>query len=220
DATLDQANAIFKKALSGVKLTDKEVEQYKGYVLIFLGKQYNAHKWTQQYHIGAMRNNSARYMRTLGADTGFDAIMDTPFSKKLAQILNRLDETDELPKTILYSLNPSANEVLSALKNCFQSSGTIAKIQFGSAWWFNDQQSGIDRQLTALNEMGLISKFVGMLTDSRSFMSYPRHEFFRRLLCDRFGQLIERGEYPRDIEFVGKVIEDICYNNAKNYFAK
>ena len=159
-------------------------------------------------------------MRLLGADTGFDAIEDQPFAAKLSQILDALDQTDELPKTILYCLNPRDNEVLAAIINCFQQAGVVGKLQFGSAWWFNDQKDGIERQLTALSQLGLLSKFVGMLTDSRSFLSYTRHEYFRRILCNTFGNLIERGEYPCDIDTVGAIVQDVCYNNAVRYFAK
>ena len=159
-------------------------------------------------------------MELLGPDTGFDSIEDQPFAKKLSSLINRLDSTDELPKTILYCLNPRDNEVLAALINCFQKSGVQSKLQFGSAWWFNDQKDGMQRQLTALSQVSLLSRFVGMLTDSRSFLSYTRHEYFRRILCDMLGELIENGEYPGDIGFVGKIVEDICYNNAEAYFTK
>lgn len=219
-ATESEADEIFKAALRGESLTREQEEKYRGYVLLHLGRQYAAHKWVQQYHIGALRNNSSRYMRLLGADTGFDAVEDQPFAAKLSRILDALDSTDELPKTILYCLNPRDNEVLAAIINCFQQSGTVGKLQFGSAWWFNDQKDGIERQLTALSQMGLLSKFVGMLTDSRSFLSYTRHEYFRRVLCNMLGNLIERGEYPCDLETVGGIVQDICYNNAVAYFSK
>ena len=219
-ATRDEADEIVKLALSGGKLTRKQEEQYKGYVLVHLGRQYARLHWVQQYHIGALRNNSSRYMNLLGADTGFDAIEDQPFASKLSAILNALDQTDELPKTILYCLNPRDNEVLATIINCFQQSGIVGKLQFGSAWWFNDQKDGMERQLTALSQVALISKFVGMLTDSRSFLSYTRHEYFRRVLCNMLGNLIENGEYPNDIATVGQIVEDICYNNAVVYFKK
>lgn len=220
DATAEQVDAIIKIALSGGKLTNEQVQMYKGYVLVHLGREYSAHKWVQQYHIGALRNNSSRYMRLLGADTGFDAIEDQPFAKKLASLMNKLDETDQLPKTILYCLNPRDNEVLATLINCFQQSGVSGKIQFGSAWWFNDQKDGMTRQMTALMQVGLLSKFVGMLTDSRSFLSYTRHEYFRRILCDLLGEILENGGYPYEVEFVGKIVQDVCYNNAIDYFSK
>ena len=211
---------IVKKALAGEPLTPVEIAQYKGFILVFLGREYSKRGWVMQYHIGAMRNNSSRNFRELGPDTGFDAIGDTTFAPKLSALLDTLDSTDELPKTILYTLNPRENEVLAALMNCFQRAGTVGKIQFGSGWWFNDQKDGMERQMTALSNVALISKFVGMLTDSRSFLSYTRHEYFRRILCNFFGDLIENGEYPDDIETVGKIVEDICYNNAVAYFKK
>ena len=178
-ATEEEVDDIFRTALHGETITREQEEKYRGYLLVRLGRMYSAHKWVQQYHIGALRNNSSRYMRTLGADTGFDAVEDQPFASKLSHILDALDSTDELPKTILYCLNPRDNEVLAAMINCFQQSGIVGKLQYGSAWWFNDQKDGIERQLTALSQMGLVSKFVGMLTDSRSFLSYTRHEYFR-----------------------------------------
>lgn len=219
-ATKEQVDKIVKKSLGGDDLTQHEIEQYKGYILVHLGRQYARLHWVQQYHIGALRNNSARYMRELGPDTGFDAIEDRTFAKKLSMLLDTLDGTNELPKTILYCLNPRDNEVLATIMNCFQQAGVVGKMQFGSAWWFNDQKDGMERQLTALSQLGLLSKFVGMLTDSRSFLSYTRHEYFRRIVCNMLGELIEEGEYPADIEFVGSVVQDICYNNAVNYFKK
>ena len=219
-AEKETVDGILKKALNGESLTRTEIEQYKGYVLVHLGRQYARLRWVQQYHIGALRNNSRRNLIQLGPDTGFDAIEDQSFAKKLSLLLDTLDSTDELPKTILYCLNPRDNEVLAALMNCFQQGGVPGKMQFGSAWWFNDQKDGMERQLTALSQLGLISRFVGMLTDSRSFLSYARHEYFRRIVCNLFGRLIENGEYPDNIEFVGRIVQDICYNNAVKYFAK
>ena len=206
--------------MKGEPISYSEQGKYKGYMLLYLGRLYNKYKWVQQYHIGALRNNSKRALKNLGADTGFDAIEDQTFAAKLSAIMGALDETDELPKTILYCLNPRDNEVLATLMNCFQHEGVPGKIQFGSGWWFNDQKDGMIRQMEALSSVAQISLFVGMLTDSRSFLSYPRHEYFRRLLCNRFGNLIENGEYPNDIEFVGKIVQDICYNNAVKYFSK
>ena len=219
-ATEEECEAIFKKALAGEPLTACEVEQYKGALLIALGRIYKEFGWVQQYHIGALRNNSRRMFSLLGPDTGYDAIGDTNFAPKLSAVLSALDETDELPKTVLYCLNPRDNETLAAMMNCFQDGKTRGKIQFGSGWWFNDQKDGMQRQMEALMQVGLISQFVGMLTDSRSFLSYTRHEYFRRILCSKLGALLEGGEYPYDIEFVGKMVEDICYNNAMRYFAK
>ncbi|MCQ2414053.1 MAG: glucuronate isomerase [Clostridia bacterium] len=217
--TKEEVSAIFGKGLAGEKLSAEELEKYKGYLIVALGKMYSKKNWVQQYHIGALRNNSLRNYRTLGPDTGFDAINDATFAPKLSAILSALDENGELPKTILYCLNPRDNEVLAALMNCFQNE-IPGKIQFGSGWWFNDQKDGMMRQMESLMQVGLISKFVGMLTDSRSFLSYTRHEFFRRILCEKLGKLIENGEYPADIEFVGGIVKDVCYNNAASYFTK
>lgn len=219
-ATDEELEAIFAKALRGEKLDADEVEKHKGALLIALGKMYHELGWVQQYHIGALRNNSERCYRALGPDTGYDAINDRNFAPKLSAVMNELDKTDELPKTVLYCLNPRDNETLAAMMNCFQSGGVKGKIQFGSGWWFNDQKDGMQRQMEALMQVGLISQFVGMLTDSRSFLSYTRHEYFRRILCSKLGALIEGGEYPCDLEFVGKIVEDICYNNANRYFNK
>lgn len=217
-ATEAEVDAVIKSVLSGNKPTAKEVEQYKGFLLVFLGRQYHARGWVQQYHIGALRNVSTAKFGKLGADCGCDTIGDKTFASKLSQILDSLDQTDQLPKTILYCLNPRDNEVLAAMMNCFQQGGIVGKIQYGSAWWFNDQKDGMNRQMETLMQVGLISKFVGMLTDSRSFLSYVRHEYFRRILCNKLAGLIENGEYPDDIEFVGKIVGDICYHNAEKYF--
>ena len=217
--TEEEAAAAFKKAYNGEALTESEIAKYKGCLLVYLGKLYHKKGWVQQYHIGALRNNSLRNFNRIGPDTGYDAINDATFAPKLSALLSALDEEDTLPKTILYTLNPRDNEVLATIMNCFQG-GTPGKIQFGSGWWFNDQKDGMCRQMEALMQLGLISKFVGMLTDSRSFLSYTRHEYFRRILCSKLGELIEGGEYPNDLETVGKIVEDVCYNNAVNYFKK
>ena len=218
-ATGEEVEAIYAKALSRQPLTKDEIEQYKGALLIALGKIYNELGWSQQYHIGALRNNSARMFAKLGPDTGYDAINDNNYAPKLSAVLSELDKTGELPKTVLYCLNPRDNETLAAMMNCFQG-GVRGKIQYGSGWWFNDQKDGMQKQMETLMQFGLISQFVGMLTDSRSFLSYTRHEYFRRILCSKIGALLENGEYPYDIPTVGKMIEDICYNNANAYFAK
>ncbi len=217
-ASEEEVNAIAVKAIKGEKLTASEIAKYRGFIIIFLGREYHAHKWVQQYHIKALRNNNGRMMRSVGADTGFDSINDGQIAAPLSKILNTLDSTDELPKTIVYSLNPSDNEVLATLAFCFAEPGVPGKMQLGSGWWFLDQKDGMEKQLTALSNLGLLSRFIGMLTDSRSFISYTRHEYFRRVLCNFLGDLVENGEYPNDMEFLGKVVEDICYNNAKRYF--
>lgn len=219
-ATDEECELIFRKGISGEPVTKLEVEKYKGTLLVFLGRVYKELGWVQQYHIGASRNNSRRNYKALGPDTGFDAINDETFAPKLSALMSALDENDELPKTILYCLNPRDNEVLASLMNCFQDGKTRGKIQFGSGWWFNDQKDGMQRQMETLMQMGLISEFVGMLTDSRSFLSYTRHEYFRRILCSKLGALLENGEYPYDLEFVGRIVENICYNNSVNYFKK
>ena len=219
-ATDDECEEIFAKAVRGDKLTLEEIGKYKGSLLVHLGKVYHELGWVQQYHIGALRNNSTRQYKLLGADTGYDSINDTCFAREISAIMNALDLEDKLPKTILYCLNPRDNEVLATMMNCFQSGGVAGKIQFGSGWWFNDQKDGMQKQMEALMQVGLISRFVGMLTDSRSFLSYTRHEYFRRILCSKLGDLIENGEYPADYETVGKIVENICYNNAIEYFKK
>jgi glucuronate isomerase len=214
----DEVNAILIKKLGNNDLTHEEIEKYHGFILIFLGKEYARLNWAQQYHLNAKRNNSSRMMKLVGPDTGFDSINDYSFVPKLSQILDILDSTNELPKTILYSLNPKDNEAIATICNCFNDGFTKSKMQYGSAWWFNDQKDGMEEQIKTLCNMGLISNFIGMLTDSRSFLSYPRHDYFRRILCNIFGNFIENGEYPNDIPFVGQIIQNICFQNAWNYF--
>ena len=217
-STPEECEAIFAKAKAGEPVSDVERGKYKGALMIFLGRVYNELGWVQQYHIGAIRNNSKRMFALLGPDKGYDSIHDENFAAKLSAVMGALDESGELPRTVLYCLNPRDNEVLATMMNCFQDGKIRGKIQFGSGWWFNDQKDGMQRQMEALMQTGLISEFIGMLTDSRSFLSYTRHEYFRRILCSKLGALIENGEYPCDIEFVGKIVENICYNNAYNYF--
>ena len=183
--------------------------------MVYFGQLNSAKGWTMQLHMGPIRNNSTRMFDNLGPDTGFDSIGDRPIAEPLSRFLNKLDLTAELPKTILYNINPSDNETLATMCGNFSDGSVAGKIQFGSGWWFLDQKNGMEKQLEALSQLGLISRFVGMLTDSRSFLSFPRHEYFRRILCNLFGKDMENGEIPYDLEMVGKVIEDICYNNAK-----
>lgn len=211
-------DGIFKSAMSGKKLTQTEVDAYKSYTLIQLGKKYKELDWAMQLHIGALRNNNSRMFAKLGADTGFDSISDYCIAYPLSKLLNALESTDKLPKTILYTLNPKDNYVLATMLGNFQSSSTAGKIQFGSGWWFNDQRDGMTEQMKALANLGALCKFVGMLTDSRSFLSYTRHEYFRRILCNLLGTWVENGEFPSDMKTLGKIVEDICYNNAVNYF--
>lgn len=174
--------------------------------------------WVQQYHIGAFRNNNLRQLKLSGADTGWDSIGDFAQGQPMTKFLGRLNAEDKLTKTILYNLNPADNEVIATMAGNFNDGSVPGKIQFGSAWWFLDQKDGMTKQLNALSNMGLISRFVGMITDSRSFLSYPRHEYFRRIVCNLFGDEIENGELPNDIDWTGKIIGDICSNNARNYF--
>lgn len=220
EATLEEVNHIFLKALNDEKLTKEEVEKYFTLTMISLGRMYSKHNMVMQLHIGALRNNNTRMFEKLGADVGFYSIDDGEIATGISRLLDSLDMTDELPKTILYCLNPKDNEVLGTMIGNFQGGGVAGKIQFGSGWWFNDQKDGMERQMMALSQLGLISQFVGMLTDSRSFLSYTRHEYFRRILCNYIGNLVENGEYPCDMEILGEIIENICYNNIEKYINK
>ena len=216
-ATLEEVDNIFKKALNGEELSIEEIQKYSTLTMISLGRMYSKRNMVMQLHIGALRNNNTRMFKKLGADVGFDSIDDGEIATGISRLLDSLDMTDELPKTILYCLNPKDNEVLGTMIGNFQGGGIAGKIQFGSGWWFNDQKDGMERQMMALSQLGLISQFVGMLTDSRSFLSYTRHEYFRRILCNYIGGLVENGEYPCDMEILGEIIENICYNNIEKY---
>ncbi|MCG8708759.1 glucuronate isomerase [Brenneria sp. 4F2] len=216
DATLD---AILSRRLSGGKITPEEAAQFKTAVLLFLGSEYHRREWVQQYHIGALRNNNSRQLRLIGPDTGFDSINDLPLALPLSRLLDAQATSNHLPKTILYCLNPRDNEVISTMVGNFQGEGMPGKMQFGSGWWFNDQKDGMQRQMTQLAQLGLLSRFVGMLTDSRSFLSYTRHEYFRRILCQMIGRWVEDGEAPADLPLLGEMVKNICFDNAKNYFA-
>jgi glucuronate isomerase len=218
-ATYEEANAIFKKGMKGEKITAEEQDKYKGYILVFLGKQYAKYNWVQQYHIGALRNNSKSMLKQIGPDTGFDAIEDAVYMEKLSALLGELDGQNALPKTILYCLNPRDNYALTVLAGCFQKEGFKSKVQVGTAWWFLDQQDGMRQNLETTMQVAIISQSVGMLTDSRSFLAYPRHEYYRRLLCQMLGRLVESGQYPAsEMETLGKIVEDVCYNNASEFF--
>ena len=217
NTTMEEVDAIFKKALAGETLSIEEIEKYSTLTMISLGRMYSKRGMVMQLHIGALRNNNTRMFKKLGADVGFDSIDDGEVATSLSRLLDSLDITDELPKTILYCLNPKDNEVLGTMLGNFQGGGVAGKIQFGSGWWFNDQKDGMERQMMALSQLGLISQFVGMLTDSRSFLSYTRHEYFRRILCNYIGGLVENGEYPADMEILGEIIQNICYNNIEKY---
>ncbi len=174
--------------------------------------------WVQQFHFGALRNNNTRLLKTLGPDTGFDSIGDFQLARPLSKFLDRLDSNNKLAKTILYDLNPRDNELIASMTGNFQDGSVAGKIQWGSAWWFLDQKDGMEKQINTLSNIGLLSHFVGMLTDSRSFLSYPRHEYFRRILCNLIGNDVETGLLPKDMKLLGQMIENICYNNARNYF--
>ncbi len=218
DFTGTEIETIFNKIHIGKHLSDTEQRHFKSAMLLHFAEWDWEKGWVQQFHLGALRNNNTRMLRTLGPDTGWDSIGDFSQGKALASFLGKLDSEDKLAKTILYNLNPADNELMATMIGNFNDGSVAGKVQWGSGWWFLDQKDGMVKQMNALSNMGLLSKFVGMLTDSRSFLSFPRHEYFRRLLCNLFGEEIERGELPNDIVWVGKVIKDICFHNAQNYF--
>ncbi|WP_330571356.1 glucuronate isomerase [Serpentinicella alkaliphila] len=213
----EEINSIFKKALKGEELTIAEINKYKTRTLIELAKMYSTRGWTMQLHIGAMRNVNSNMFNKLGPDTGYDSIADDNIAEPLAKLLNEIDYKYDLPKTILYNLSPKDNDVLVTLMASFQGGGIPGKMQFGSGWWFLDQKDGMTKQMISLANNGLLSRFVGMVTDSRSFISYPRHEYFRRILCNLIGTWVEEGEYPYDLKILGKIVQDICYGNALDY---
>jgi glucuronate isomerase len=218
DYTENEIKNIFNKIRGGSQLSYEENLQFKSAMLVEFARWDWEKGWVQQYHLGALRNNNTRMLSQLGPDTGWDSIGDFSQGRALARFLNKLDGDNQLAKTILYNLNPADNELMATMIGNFNDGSAVGKIQYGSGWWFLDQKDGMTKQINALSNMGLLSRFVGMLTDSRSFLSYPRHEYFRRLLCNMFGEEIENGELPNNIEWVGKVVQDICFNNAKNYF--
>lgn len=218
EGSLDEINDIFAKALKGQVVSAQEESKYKTYTLISLGRIYSKLGWTMQLHIAAMRNNNTKMFNKLGPDTGFDSINDENIAYALSRFLDSLEVTNSLPKTILYTLNPKDNYVLGTMLGNFQGSGIPGKIQFGSAWWFVDNKEGMIEQMKTLANLGLLSRFVGMLTDSRSFLSYTRHEYFRRIVCNLIGEWVENGEVPEDMELLGNIVQGISYNNAKEYF--
>ncbi|MBS4224229.1 glucuronate isomerase [Lederbergia citrea] len=218
ETSKEEAEAIFAKALNGEKVSLEEEKKYKSYTLVFLGQNYERLNWVMQFHMHALRNNNTRMFNRLGPDVGFDSINDTALAKPLSRLLDSLDKKEALPKTILYSLNPNDNYIIGAMIGNFQGGGIPGKIQFGTAWWFNDQKDGMLDQMKALANLGLFSRFIGMLTDSRSFLSYTRHEYFRRLACDLIGSWVESGEVPYDLDMLGDIVKGICYHNAENYF--
>jgi glucuronate isomerase len=209
---------IFRRIRSGNFLTLDEIEKFKSAMLVIFGEMDYASNWTQQFHIGALRNNNSRMFKILGPDAGFDSIGDFEIARPMSRFLDRLEENGKLTKTIVYNLNPRDNELLISMIYNFNDGAVPGKMQLGSGWWFLDQKDGIKRQLNALSNMGLLSRFVGMLTDSRSFLSYPRHEYFRRILCNLIGKDMENGKLPDEPELLGQMVENICYKNAREYF--
>jgi glucuronate isomerase len=218
DFTPQQLAAIFAKKRSGQTISAAEEQVFIAGLMHKLGQMYAQKSWVMQLHLGALRNNNSRLLKTLGPDTGFDSIGDYQYAADLSGFLNRLDSIDQLPKTILYNLNPRDNEIMATMIGNFNDGKVRGKMQFGSAWWFLDQKDGMEKQINALSNMGLLSCFIGMLTDSRSFLSFPRHEYFRRLLCNMIGKDVHNGELPYDEEWLGGIVRDICYNNARDYF--
>lgn len=218
DHTALEIDSIFNKSRNEQALNILEIRQFKSFILYEVGKFNHEKNWTMQLHMGALRNNNTRMFKSLGPDTGFDSIGDFSIAKPLAKLLNRLDISNQLPKVILYNLNPRDNDLLATMLGNFQDGSIAGKLQFGSGWWFLDQKHGMINQINSLSNLGLLSRFVGMLTDSRSFLSFPRHEYFRRILCQLIGDDVENGEIPEDIELLGTMVKNICYHNAKNYF--
>ena len=217
-ASEEEVETIFAKKMAGEPLTAREIDQYKMNLLVFLGREYHRLDWVMQLHYGVKRDNDKRRFELLGPDTGFDSISTSAPAGQLADFLNELAYTDELPRTILYSLNPIDNAAIGTIIGCFQNADAVGKIQQGSAWWFNDHKTGMTEQMTSLANLGCLSNFVGMLTDSRSFLSYARHEYFRRIACELIGGWVENGEYPDDEKALKKIVEGISYRNAKRYF--
>ncbi|MFS0778242.1 glucuronate isomerase [Neobacillus sp. 3P2-tot-E-2] len=219
ETSFEEVAEIFAARISGSGISLEEEKKFKTFTLIFLGKLYAELDWAMQLHINAHRNNNNRMFKILGPDTGYDSINDDQIAKPLVKILDALEQENKLPKTIIYSLNPGDNVVIASIINSFQDGKTPGKIQFGTAWWFNDTKEGMLEQMKALSSVGLFSRFIGMLTDSRSFLSYTRHEYFRRLICNLIGEWVENGEVPNDLELLGNIVRGISYNNAKDYFA-
>jgi glucuronate isomerase len=219
DYTEREIQNIFNKIRTGKELEASERLKFKSAMMVELALMDAERGWVQQLHLGALRNNNTRMLNTVGPDTGFDSIGDFEITKPLAKFLDRLDVNNKLPKTILYNMNQRDNAVIATMTGNFQDGSTVGKMQYGTAWWFLDQKDGIEKQITALSNMGLLSRFVGMVTDSRSFLSFPRHEYFRRILCQLIGNDVEAGLLPAEMKLLGKMVEDVCFNNAKNYFS-
>ncbi len=218
DYTEAEIEKIFIKVRKGGTLTKEEVVKFQSCMLYEFGIMDHSRGWTQQFHIGALRNNNTRLFNKIGADVGVDSIGDFDIARPLSRLLDRLDMENKLSKTILYNLNPRDNELIATMIGNFQDGSVPGKMQYGSGWWFLDQKDGMEKQMQALSSLGLLSRFVGMLTDSRSYLSYTRHEYFRRTLCNLLGNDVENGEIPYDVELLGSMVENICFNNAKAYF--
>jgi glucuronate isomerase len=218
EASSVELDAIFAKAMKGEVISLKESDAFQASFLVAVGQMNHARGWAQQFHVCIFRNNNSRLFKAVGADTGFDSIADHRQGPGLIKLLDRLDSSNQLAKTILYNANPCDNEMMATMIGNYQDGSFPGKIQFGSGWWFLDQKDGMQKQMNALSSLGLLSRFVGMLTDSRSFLSYPRHEYFRRILCNLIGNEVENGEIPADMELLGAMVENISFNNAQNYF--
>ena len=214
----DAQKAEYAQFLKGETDSYSDTDAFAGYILTELCKIYHEKGWVQQFHLGAIRNNNHGMMRQLGPDTGYDSIGDFQQIQNLSNFLGNLSLEDQLAKTIIYNLNPADNDAFATMTGNFSDGKTKGKVQFGSGWWFLDQKDGMEKQLNSLSNMGVLSTFVGMLTDSRSFLSFPRHEYFRRILCNLLGSEMENGQVPDDEKWIGKIVQDICYNNAKEYF--
>jgi glucuronate isomerase len=217
-ATPVELNIIFQKGMSGETITMEDREKFEAVFLYEIGKMNHARGWVQQFHVGVFRNNNSRLFKVLGPDAGFDSIADYLQGPGLIRLLDRLDSTDQLSKTIIYNINPADNELIASMIGSYQDGSFPGKIQFGSGWWFLDQKDGMERQMNTLSSLGLLSRFIGMLTDSRSFLSYPRHEYFRRILCNLIGNDVENGEIPADMALLGTMVKNISFNNAERYF--
>jgi glucuronate isomerase len=213
-----EVKAIFAKIRGGNELDHQEILKFKSAMLIHFGIMDDEKGWTQQFHLGAIRNNNSRMFKTLGPDTGFDSIGDFEMARPISKFLNKLDTENQLAKTILYNLNPRDNYLIGTMIGNFNDGSVVSKVNFGTGWWFLDQKEGMEMQMNALSNLGLLSRFLGMLTDSRSFLSYPRHDYFRRILCNLLGKDVENGELPNDPDWLGKMVENISYYNAKNFF--
>jgi glucuronate isomerase len=218
NATPEELESIFQRAMAGEKVSLPDRERFEAWFLYEVGKMNHSRGWAQQFHVGVFRNTNSRHFDALGPDTGFDSIADYRQGPGFVRLLDRLDSSKQLAKSILYNINPVDNELMATMIGNYQDGSCPGKMQFGSGWWFLDQKDGMEKQMNALSNLGLLSRFVGMLTDSRSFLSYPRHEYFRRILCNLIGNDVENGEIPDDMELLGQMVENICYNNAAEFF--